>query len=390
MISRDVFHIRLKDIEIQAERLIDPSMKKRAIAIISSTNSTGSVRCVSKEAKQQGIFVGMKVSIARKIDHRIQLLPYNRTLYHQINNYIYRSISSFTPIVEPEGFGTFFLDMNGMESIRGSMKNIASSIINNISDKTNLFSTVGISTNKLVSRIVTNVVPNRIYKVHSGRERKFLAPLDPTVLPVGREKIINRLLKFLWIKNVGQVQSITKDIDTSRIFFGIHSTAIIRQSNGYDTSLVKPIMFKDHIIEQTIIPQDTNDITILNAVVRDLSEQVALKLYKRRQIARKLRLEIHYTDGYKVQKLADKEKINYLSIVNTCRKLFIKANQRRNRIRTILIDAWDFYPHTDQGNLFCNKEEYSTALLEAIHKIRSKYGSKSIRTIDVFHALKET
>ena len=50
MIERDVFHIRLKNIELQAERLIDPYLKTRPIAIISSSHQNGSILCLSDEA----------------------------------------------------------------------------------------------------------------------------------------------------------------------------------------------------------------------------------------------------------------------------------------------------------------------------------------------------
>ena len=54
MIERDVFHIRLKNIELQAERLIDPYLKTRPIAIISSSHKNGSILCLSDEAKEEG------------------------------------------------------------------------------------------------------------------------------------------------------------------------------------------------------------------------------------------------------------------------------------------------------------------------------------------------
>ena len=85
MIERDVFHIRLKNIELQAERLIDPYLKTRPIAIISSSHQNGSILCLSDEAKEEGLVEGMKVSLVRKMNHRVQLLPYNDSLYERIH-----------------------------------------------------------------------------------------------------------------------------------------------------------------------------------------------------------------------------------------------------------------------------------------------------------------
>ena len=38
MIGSDVFHLRLSNLEIQAERILDPSIKGRSLAVISSHN----------------------------------------------------------------------------------------------------------------------------------------------------------------------------------------------------------------------------------------------------------------------------------------------------------------------------------------------------------------
>ena len=59
MIERDVFHIRLKNIELQAERLMDPCLRTRPIAIISSSYQNGSIVSLSDEAKEEGLTVGM-------------------------------------------------------------------------------------------------------------------------------------------------------------------------------------------------------------------------------------------------------------------------------------------------------------------------------------------
>ena len=53
MILKDVFYIRLKEMELQAERIMDPRLKTRSIAIISSSHSNGSIVSLSAEAKKK-------------------------------------------------------------------------------------------------------------------------------------------------------------------------------------------------------------------------------------------------------------------------------------------------------------------------------------------------
>ena len=51
MILKDVFYIRLKEMELQAERIMDPRLKTRSVAIISSSHSNDSVVSLSPDAQ---------------------------------------------------------------------------------------------------------------------------------------------------------------------------------------------------------------------------------------------------------------------------------------------------------------------------------------------------
>ena len=388
MIERDVFHIRLKNIELQAERLIDPYLKTRPIAIISSSHQNGSILCLSDEAKEEGLMVGMKVSLVRKMNHRVQLLPYNDSLYERIHYHVYQSVSLFSPTVEPKGINEFFLDMNGMRSINRSIKDTGLSIINRIEDQIGISGIVGISANKLVSSIVTSVISDSIYEVEKGRESQFLSPLSPIFLPVVKEDHVHKILKFLWIDHIGQIQSIAKQPDHFQIFFGGYASTLDKQSKGDDSSFVKPIEHKDHILEQTVLKRDTNDQAILHSVLRDLSDKIAFSLRQRKKLAKKVRLDIYYVDGYKSQSVGSFNAVDDLSVMNVCKLLFNRANQRRNRIRSILIDAWNFHPYSFQQNLFSKGIDRTISLSKAVDKIRLKHGMHMLRNASVLKSVK--
>ena len=388
MIERDVFHIRLKNIELQAERLIDPYLKTRPIAIISSSHQNGSILCLSDEAKEEGLIEGMKVSLVRKMNHRVQLLPYNDSLYERIHYHVYQSVSLFSPTVEPKGINEFFLDMNGMRSINRSIKDTGLSIINRIEDQIGISGIVGISANKLVSSIVTSVISDSIYEVEKGRESQFLSPLSPIFLPVVKEDHVHRILKFLWIDHIGQIQSIAKQPDHFQIFFGGYASTLDKQSKGDDSSFVKPIEHKDHILEQTVLKRDTNDQAILHSVLRDLSDKIAFSLRQRKKLAKKVRLDIYYVDGYKSQSVGSFNAVDDLSVMNVCKLLFNRANQRRNRIRSILIDTWKFHPYSFQQNLFSKGIDRTISLSKAVDKIRLKHGMHMLRNASVLKSVK--
>ena len=375
-----IFHVRLKDFELQAERLMDAALRTRPIAIISSQQQDGTIVSVSPEAKEEGLYGGMKLSLARKMSHSALLMPYNRSLYTRLNSYIYKTVSTFTPIAEPAHFGQFYLDMTGMKHLHPSYQQAGFSISKVIVDKTSLASTIGISVNKLVSRISTAVVPETINEITIGEEPRFLSPLESPILPSVHLPQVKKMVQFLYLKQINDIQKIVHSTQEGSVIFGKHFKQVSRETQGKDTSAVRPPTLKDHIIEQVVIPKDTNDQFILRSIVKTMAEQVAFQLRKRQQISKNVKLEIHYTDGLRNARRNAFDAINDKSIVETCYRLFDLTNYRRNRIRTIIIDASKFVYFANQTSIFETENIKNNNLSKALDIIRRKHGANSIHS----------
>ena len=383
----DVFYLSLGSLELQSERTIDPSLITRPIAIISSSGATGTIVTLSTEAEQEGLYEGMKVSLAKRKTSSVQFLPYNYSLYQRVNKYVYDTVSCFTPVVEPSGMSGFYMDMKGVTTPKNNIKDIGLSVLKKIDSRANLYSTVGISINKLISRIITDVVPEDIHEVRYGTEHHFLAPLDYSVLPTTRQKPVCRMLHFLLIDKVLHIQSISERVEEFKTLFGVYARPLIDEARGRDTSLVKPPELRDHLLEQRILPEDTNNHEVLVATVQDLAEKIAFQLRGRGQIAKKIKLEIHYVDGYRSSRLGEIYSPDDISVTRACKNLFIESNNRRVAVRTILLDVSQFRPYVEQKNLFFESESRDIEISMAIEMVRRKYGVDSIKTASVFHSL---
>ncbi|MCK4295955.1 MAG: hypothetical protein KAX28_04780 [Candidatus Marinimicrobia bacterium] len=358
--------------------MLDFSLRNRPIAIISSNQQNGTIISASKEATEEGLQKGLKVSLARKMSHSVVLLPYNSILYSKMHRYIYKTLSVYSPVIEPTVFGQYYIDMTGMDNIYKNNIQAGCLISSDIHSKANLNSLIGISTNKLVSRISTAVVPENIYKIEPGNEPRFLAPLQSDVLPSVQEKPVSRIIKFLFLHQVKNVQEVVSHSESGQILFGRHYQKIRMEANGQDRSIVKPPKLRNHIIEQTVLDADTNDEEILTAVVKNLAEQAAYQLRQRRQVSKSVTLEIHYTDGYKNARKGSLLLNDDKSATDVAVNLFIQANYRRNRIRSVLIDVTDLYPASTQLDIF--RDERNNKLSATLDKIRKKYGFSSICT----------
>jgi len=373
-----VFHLRLKHFELQAERLMDKTLQTRAVAIVHSNRQDGKIISVSNEAKEEGLYVGMSRSLARQMNRRVLLLPYNHSLYSRLNRYLYSTVSTFTPIVEPGNLGQFYLDMNGMDSVYKNLQNTGMTLARTVHDKTQLSGAVGISTNKLVSHISTSVIPEIVNEVFPGDEPSFLSPLDSLRLPTVQQTSVSKIVRFLFLDKVAHLQAIVKNETDTHVLFGKYAKRLTLEAEGKDLSAVRPPQMKEHVTEQIVLPADTNDQNELYTAVNTLSGQIGFHLRKRNQTAKKLELEIHYTDGIRCSRFGVLHRIDHASVTAVIQRLFDRANIRRNRIRTILADASGFVQHTSQLDLFDPEDRKEIRLSHAVDAIRRKYGVKSI------------
>jgi len=377
--KRSIFHIRLRNFEVQAERLVDKQLRTRAVAIISSASQNGTVVQLSKEAKSEGLAVGMKVSVVRRMTHSVQLLHYNNRLYNAINQHVFKTVSLFTPVIEPEHYGQFYLDMTGMNRLYKNNRQAGSTMLNNIHNKVDIDCSVGISSNKLVSRTSTLTVPEPLYEIQSGSEPCFMAPLSSGLLPVVKEKPVAKLVNFLFLKQVLDIQTVLTETESAAVLFGKFHGALEMQAYGKDLSAVSPPQRKPHILKHKILNSTTNNREILEAAVQNLAMQLGYDLRLQNKLPKSLTLEIHYADGFtgfgKGRPIANDDK----SLTETCLQLFRKANHRRNRIRSILLDAADFVPVTPQLDLFQTPEKNELKLSQAVDAIRCRFGALSIQ-----------
>ncbi|HMA61520.1 MAG TPA: hypothetical protein VKP78_02610 [bacterium] len=376
--DRSIFHFRIKDFPIQTERLIDAELRDNPLAIVSSNHQNGTVVALSQEARLEGLYQGMRTSWARKMSSGVQLLPYNSTLYSRMHRYIYKFLASYSPIVEPASPGQYYLDMTGMESIYRNLDNTGYTITKEIKSKVDLQGQLGISTNKLVSNISTQVIPETINKVDQGQEADFLAPLQSHILPAVQNNRVRKIVEFLFLQKVEELQQVVENEQAGPILFSNNYKQLAMESHGRDNSAVKPPQFQDHIIKQTILSEDTNNSDILEAVIIELAEQLGFELRKKAQVARSVIVEVHYADGYKNSRKSKLSQNNNQAVVKLCRSLFDKANYRRNRIRAVIVDASELEPASRQINLF--EQPKDDEISRTVDKIRKEYGFSSIKT----------
>ena len=375
-----VYHIRLPQFLVQAERRIDTTLATKPIGIIASRQPNAPLLTLSPEAVQEGLTVGMPRSLAAQISPRTVLLPAHYPVYQKANTAIYEVLSAYCPVVEPARYGQFYLDMQGMRRMYTSNHQAGYRIVNSITDKVAMRSQVGISTNKLVSWVTTKVVPDTLYTVEAGTEPNFLSPLDSRHLPVTRQNAVQTVLHDFEMPLIRDMQILSGDLYRSRVIFGDYARTVHHQSRGIDTSAVKSREQRDHIVERQVLPAPTNDADQIRGMIQLLAVQIGFQLRQQGRTSKKVVLTIHYTDGYESNGTSALPRPTDSEITRILWELCERANTRRNRIRSVTADVSQFVPRAEQMALFESRSSRRDhALSGALDRLRSRYGFDAIR-----------
>ncbi|MEE9161487.1 MAG: hypothetical protein V3U35_00820 [Candidatus Neomarinimicrobiota bacterium] len=384
-----VFHTRLADFPVHAERLLDSSLAAKALAVVSSPRQNGTIVALSREAVEEGLRRHMRVSLARKISRRTVLLPANSDLYHKVQALLYGRLSRYSPAVEAAGYGQFFLDMTGMERMFATSEAAGHALVQDLSEQVNLVPRIGISRNKLVSAIATRVAPGEpVLAVPSGQESRFLAPLRSSTLPIARERPVGQSLRDLNLVVVRDVQGLVGHPRLGQMVFQAFFRQVSAQARGIDTSVVQPRPWQDRgggqIMERYILPEETNDEGLLLGALQHLTDVVGYKLRRLQCLAEEVQLLIHYTDGYEQRATGRIPLADSRTVGRHLRGLYQRAGQRRNRVRALTVVTRRLKPYADQLSLFDVPGSRSERVSRQVDIIRAKYGVGSILTAGQF------
>ena len=182
--DRSILHVDVPAFPIAVERVIEPGLRDRPVIVAPSGGARATILAASPEAVRDGVRAGMPVRVAARRCPGVVLLPVNEALYQRATGAIVALLHAYSPLVEPSAHGHSYLDLTGTGRLFGHATDVAARIRREIADRLRLPATVGVATNKLVSRVAARVIrPDGLCDIFPGGEAPFLAPLPVGFLP---------------------------------------------------------------------------------------------------------------------------------------------------------------------------------------------------------------
>ena len=185
---RKIIHLDLDAFFCAAEELKDPSLRGTAFAVGGRPETRGVVSSCSYAARQHGVRSAMPMARAIRLCPGLTVVPPRHGYYSELSDQVMQRIGDLTPLVEPLSIDEAFLDVSDLPD---PPREIAQRLQARIFEELHLPASLGAASNKLVSKIATDVgkaanrgpnAPMAITVVPPGEEAAFLAPLPVEAL----------------------------------------------------------------------------------------------------------------------------------------------------------------------------------------------------------------
>ena len=280
METRIVFHIDFDYFYAQCEETRSPELKSKPVCVCVFSDrgvDSGAIATANYTARKYGVKSGMPITFAKKrLGQRKDavFLPVDFDFYSELSEKAMEVMKQSADIFEYVGRDEAYLDVT--KRVAGDFlkaSHLAQQIKNEIREKIKLSCSIGISPNKLISKIASDFQkPDGLTIVSPEKIEVFLDQLKIRVIPGIGKKTEERFLEM----GFETIQELKKlDVFTLNKEFGRKSgTYIYNAVRGIDNEPVKEREERIQYSKITTLKKDSIDYQFLSENIRNLCAEV--------------------------------------------------------------------------------------------------------------------
>ncbi len=286
--DRAIIHVDMDAFYASVEQRDNPNLRGKPV-IIGGTSDRGVVCTASYEARRYGIHSAMSGKVAKRLCPDGIYLPVNMKKYKETSREIHKIFERYSSIIEPISIDEAFLDVTGKDYLLA-----AKNIKRDIKDELELTASVGISINKFLAKLASDIEkPDGFTVIREEEVIQFLRPLPVTKLwGVGpkMEKELNKL----GIYYIGDIQNY--DVDVLIALFGKRGKELYEFSFGVDYRPVEDHVLNQSIGEEETFREDVDDVDVLIHKLKLYSVNLSNKLITKGYLIKTITVKIKYID----------------------------------------------------------------------------------------------
>lgn len=289
---RKIIHIDMDAFFASVEQRDNPTLRGKPVVVGGLPNSRGVVAAASYEARQYGIYSAMPCSQAYRKCSQTIFVPPRFEEYKNVSQEIRKIFAEYSDKIEPLSLDEAYLDVSDNKKNQGSATLLAGEIRAQILQQTGLTASAGISYNKFLAKMASDVnKPNGMKVILPEEGEAFVASL-----PIGKfygiGKVTEERMKKLGIFNGSDLK--TKSMRFLALHFGKSGEYFYHIARGIDDREVKSTRIRKTLGNETTFASDINDLDILLQHLVRLVQEVSDDLQKNDLQGKTITLKVKY------------------------------------------------------------------------------------------------
>jgi DNA polymerase-4 len=290
---RKIIHVDMDAYYASVAELDNPELRGKAIAV-GGGGDRGVVSAASYEARKFGVKSAMSNVLAKQKCPHIIFVKSDFARYKELSAQIRAVFYEYTDLVEPLSLDEAYLDVTVNKKDNPSANEIAREIRQKIYEKTGLRASAGISINKFIAKVASDInKPNGQKTIHPEEVIKFLEEL-PVNKFYGVGKVTAAKMYNLGIFVGNDLKK--KSLEELSLLFGKSGNHYYNIVRGIHNSEVKPNRIRKSVgAERTFFENISSEIFMLEKL-HDIADEIEKRMEKSNSKGKTITLKIKYSD----------------------------------------------------------------------------------------------
>ena len=292
---RAIVHLDLDAFFAAAEVLQDPiALAGKPVVVGGRPESRGVVAAASYPARAYGVRSAMPMFRALALCPDLVIVPPHFDLYKRYSRQVMGLLHEVAPLVEQISIDEAFLDLTERVTVWDDAVEVARDLQTRVRDEVGLSASLGVATNKLVSKVASDRnKPGGLTVVRPGDSATFLAPLPVRVL-WGIGEVTAGKLGDMGVTTVGDLAQVS--VEELRTRFGKHGAAMARHARGEDRRPLVVEREAKSVSQERTFPSNIRQLEALKQHLWRMSRRVADRLHRSGRSAGTISVKLRYAD----------------------------------------------------------------------------------------------
>ncbi|WP_299667020.1 DNA polymerase IV [uncultured Polaribacter sp.] len=308
---RKIIHVDMDAFYASVAELDNPTLRGKAIAV-GGGGARGVVSAASYEARKFGVKSAMSGFLAKQKCPHIIFVKSDFERYKELSAKIREIFYEYTDLVEPLSLDEAYLDVTENKKGNPSANTIAREIRQKIYEETGLRASAGISINKFIAKVASDInKPNGQKTVHPEEVIKFLEELPVNKFyGVGKVTAAKMYNLGIFIGNDLKQKTLEELVN----LFGKSGTHYYNIVRGIHNSPVKPNRIRKSLgAERTFSENISSEIFMLEKL-ENIADELEKRMKKNDTKGKTITLKIKYSDF--TQQTRSKTKASFMQSKN--------------------------------------------------------------------------